>query len=114
MIAPPPVVAPSLGATVSEARKLAQLGLAGARGLSKSPWFAAGLFLAMAGFVIAVLLRERDPVLTKLSQAPIDEEPVTPKERADIDAARTEESIPWEQAKKDLAEPSRSRGKTTS
>ncbi len=113
MIAPPPMVTPRLGETVTEARKLVHIGLASARGLSKSSWFVAGVMLAAAGFVIAVLLRERDPVLLKLAQAPTDDEPVTPEERTAIDAARAEESIPWDEAKNELAKSTRTRSKTT-
>jgi hypothetical protein len=113
MIPPPPAVAPRLGETVAEARKLVHLGLASARGLSKSSWFVAGVLLAAAGLAIAVLLKERDPVLLKLEQTPPDDEPVTPEERAAINAARAEESIPWEEAKVVLGKPTSSEGRTT-
>lgn len=109
MITPPPALAPRLGETVAEARKLVHLGLASARGLSKSSWFVAGVLLAAAGLAIAVLLKESDPVLLKLGQTPLDDEAVTPEERAAINAARAEESISWEKAKKELAKPTKTR-----
>lgn len=95
--------APRLDETVAEARKLAALGLAGAAGLAKSKWIVAGIILGLVGFAIARLITETDEVRLRLAGAPIDDEAVTPGERAAIDAARGEaEDIPWEQAKKEL------------
>jgi len=107
-------VAPRLDVTVSEARRLAGLGLAGATGLARTRWVVIGVALAIVGVAVALLVKERDPVLAKLALAPIDDEPVTPEERAAIDAAEAEESeIPWEEAKRKRAVPAGTRGKAT-
>jgi hypothetical protein len=94
--------APRLDATVAEARKLVHIGLLGATGLAKSRWVVAGVMLAIVGFGIALLIKDTDEVRLRLAVAPVDDEPVTPDERAALDAARSEPDIPWEQAKKEL------------
>lgn len=94
--------APRLDATVAQARKLVHVGMVSASGLAKSRWVVAGIMLAIVGFAIARLITETDEVRLKLAAAPIDDEPVTPEERAALDAARAEPDIPWEEAKKEL------------
>lgn len=54
----------------------------------------------------AILLRRaQDPVLARLDAVEFDDdEPVTDEDRAAIDAARAEPSIPWAKAKAELAD----------
>ncbi len=103
---------PRLDESVAQARKLAGLGLAGAVGLARGRWIVAGMMLAVVGIAIGILIRDKDEVMLKLAGAPLDDEVVTPEERADIDAARSESAVPWDQALKDLSGRARS-AKTT-
>jgi len=93
---------PRLDVQVAEARRLAALGLAGAAGMARSRWIVAGIMLAIVGLAIAVLIRDKDEVALRLAAAPLDDEPVTAEQRAEIDAARSEPDVPWAQAVSDL------------
>ena len=53
----------------------------------------------------AILLRRaQDPLLARLEAAEFDDEPVTAEDQAAIDAARDEPSMPWAEAKAELAD----------
>jgi hypothetical protein len=53
----------------------------------------------------AILLRRaQDPVLARLDAVEFDDEPFTAEDRAAIDAAGSEPSIPWDKAKAELAD----------
>lgn len=53
----------------------------------------------------AILLwRAQDPVLARLDAVEFDDEPVTGDDVAAIKAARDEPSIPWDEAKAELAD----------
>lgn len=95
--------APRLDVQVAEARKLAGVGLAAAVGLAKGRWIVAAIALGIVGVAIALLIRESDEVRLKLALAPIDDEPLTSEDSAALDAARSEQDVPWEEAKKELA-----------
>lgn len=68
--------------------------------------FAWLVLLAAVGVAIVVASRlpVSDPVLRRLAQAPVDDEPNDPAEDADVASARGEGGIPWEQAKRQLHE----------
>ena len=53
----------------------------------------------------AILLRRaQDPVLARLDAAEFDDEPVTAEDQVAIKAARAEPSMPWAEAKAELAD----------
>jgi hypothetical protein len=53
----------------------------------------------------AILLRRaQDPVIAQLDAVEFDDEPITAQDRAALDAAREEPSIPWAEAKAELAD----------
>jgi hypothetical protein len=60
------------------------------------------LILGVALFVAARIVE--DPVRRRLAAAPHDDEPVDSEEEAAVTAGRAEASIPWEEAKRGLAE----------
>ena len=68
------------------------------------------LVLAVIAIAIVVASRlprspEEDPVLRRLAQAPEDDEGPDSAEEAAVARARGEASVPWAQAKQELAQP---------
>jgi len=49
-----------------------------------------------------LLERALDPMIAVLDAAPLDDEPYTEEERRQVEAARKEDGIPWEQVRAEL------------
>lgn len=64
------------------------------------------LFVGLAIYIASRLPQDgtQDPVMRRLREAPIDDEPLTPDEEEQIRIARAEKSIPWDQAEQQLTE----------
>jgi hypothetical protein len=54
----------------------------------KIVWIVAGLAVGTAAVLLAVVIATNDPVLRKLIEAPVDDEPLSPEEAAELEEAR--------------------------
>lgn len=94
------------------ARNWARTAVRGAHGLDRAGWIVVlGMVVVAVGIASVLKLRPatEDPVLRVLGQAPADDEAPDPEEEAAVARARAEVSIPWEQARQDLAPPADTR-----